>query len=113
MRVSLPDGQGETAHSHQDEVEWVCGEHLDSRFSLGKQAPLSAEQMVSQIGNLSDTMTAQLILENKFDFSADWDQATVDLLQSAACLRLEIEGIPATDQEVTVEEFQDFWKTLL
>lgn len=111
VRVSLPDGHGEATHSHQDAVEQVCGEHLGSRFSLGKRAPLSAEQMVSQIGNLSDTMTAQLILENKFDFSADWDQATVDLLQSAARLRLEIEDIPATDQEVTIEEFQDFWKT--
>jgi hypothetical protein len=48
---------------------------------------------------------------NEYDFSTDWDEATVDLLKASARLRLECEDIPSSSSEVTVDEFTSFWKT--
>lgn len=53
-------------------------------------------------------MAAQFILDNTYDFSGDWDQATIDLLQAAACLRLEIEALPHAQHGVTTKELQSF-----
>ncbi len=43
--------------------------------------------------------------------SDDWDEAAVDLLKALAKLRLECKDIPTSNSEVTVEEFNSFWKT--
>jgi hypothetical protein len=95
----------------QSEVEQVCGDHLGNRFSLGNHAPLSAPDLHSEIGDLSDTEAARRILDNEYVFSDDWDAATVDLLKASAQLRLESEDIPNSNSEVTVEEFMTFWAT--
>ncbi len=111
VKVTLPNTQTEHTILDQETIKRTCGGHLGSRFSLGKRAPLSAGQMVAELGTLSDTTAAQLILDNNYDFSDDWDQATVDLLKAAARLRLEIEDLPQAQHEVTPEEFRDFWLT--
>ena len=56
-------------YTKQAEVEQICGEHLGSRFSLGKRAPLSAIALHEEIGNLSDSEAALKILENNYAFS--------------------------------------------
>ncbi len=64
--------------------------------------------MVTRIGTLSNTVAAQLILDNTYDFSGNWDQATIDLLRAAACLRLEIEDLPHAQHGDTTKELQSF-----
>jgi hypothetical protein len=98
-------------YTKQAEVEQICGEHLGSRFSLGKRAPLSAIALHEEIGNLSDSDAARKILENNYDFAEHWDPATVDLLRASARLRLECEDPTTSGCDVTVEEFTDFWAT--
>jgi hypothetical protein len=52
---------------------------------------------------------AQRISNNEYIFSDEWDPATVDLLKAAAMIRVELEAIPKSDSEVTVEDFKSFW----
>jgi len=104
------DGNEET-HTKQEAVEDACGQHLGSRFSLGKRAPLSASALRDEIGNLSDTEAARKILSNDYEFSDNWDAATVDLLRESAKLRLECDDIPTTHSDVTIDEFSTFWRT--
>jgi hypothetical protein len=51
------------------------------------------------------------ILENEYVFSEKWDLATMDLLKAAARIRVELDNIPGTDSDVTVEDFKAFWAT--
>ena len=63
-------------------MEEVCGQ----RFSLGKQAPLSAALLHAVIADLGNTEAVQHILDNDYTFSNIWDAVTVDLLQACAGL---------------------------
>ncbi|KAL3803357.1 hypothetical protein HJC23_009321 [Cyclotella cryptica] len=111
LSVSVDINGTDHHYSTQGEVEDACGQHLGERFSLGKRAPLDASHLRAVIGNLSDTEAAQRILDNNYDFSTDWDPATVDLLKAAARIRLELGAIEQTSTSVTAEDFRSFWAT--
>lgn len=109
LSVSVDIGDTDLRYDTQDAVEAVCGQHLGERFSLGKRAALDSAQLKSVVGGLSDTNAAKIILENTYNFPTDWDPSTVDLLKAAAHIRLELEDIPLSSEQVTTEEFQSFW----
>jgi len=60
---------------------------------------------------LSNTAAACQILENNNDFSREWDPALVDLLKAAATIHLELEEVPTSSNNVTLDEFQFFWSS--
>lgn len=69
VKVSVPASHMIQILSNQEPVEPECGEHLGSRFSLGKWALISANHLLLQIVPLSSMEVAKMILDNKYDFS--------------------------------------------
>ncbi|KAL3788945.1 hypothetical protein HJC23_000229 [Cyclotella cryptica] len=109
LSVGVSTEAGSHTYTDQQEVEQVCGQHLGARFSLGSRAPLSANELLREIGNLSDTEAAKQILSNTYNFSETWDTATVDLLKASARIRLDCGNYPQLTNDISTQEYQDFW----
>lgn len=71
MHIMVLENQTVHTISEEEMVKQVRGEHLGSRFSLGKCAPISAQHLSQEIGSLSDMHALQMILSNTYDFSQE------------------------------------------
>ena len=111
ISVQTSIGSVEQTLTTRAQVEEICGNTLGQRFTLGTGAPLSAGTLAEVIGPLSDTEAAQQILANTYNFQSEWDEATVDLLRSAADIRLQMEDGSDSDLGITESEFISFWRT--
>ena len=111
FRVTVESPDGETIHDTKHEVERHVQQNLQSRFSLGKRAPLCQDPLLQDFGTLGDTEAATRLFHGTYNFPPGTDDATICLLREAARLRLECDKFPQDDTDITPTDYLTFWST--
>ena len=103
-------GDGEvTEYEGQTAVEQAIWNGIhNKRFYLAEQAPICQGPMREAFGYLATTIAARQVLEGSYNYPADFDEATKELCEACARIRL---GVPARSVNTTVkhEEWADCW----
>ncbi len=68
FRVTLESTDGETIHDTKHEVERHVQQNLQTRFSLGKRAPLCQDPLLQDFGTLGDTEAATRLFNSNYEF---------------------------------------------
>jgi hypothetical protein len=111
LRVTVRSQDNDTTYTTQQEVEEHVQQNLQSRFSLGKRAPINRGSLLQDFGLLADTEAAARLFNGDYEFPPGSDTATVSLLREAARLRLEYDTLPSVNTDITTGEYLDFWST--
>ena len=111
FRVTVESPEGNAIHDTKHEVERHVQQNLQTRFSLGKRAPLRQDPLLQDFGTLGDTEAATRLFNGNYDFPPGTDDATICLLQEVARLRLECDKFPLVDADITPTEYLAFWST--
>ena len=78
-------------HSSQTEVQEAIWDNIHrKRFHLAESAPLCQEPLRKTFGYKAICDTSKQILDGTYDFSRDFDEATKEILQECALIRLRI-----------------------
>ena len=81
----------------QEETEEMIFEETEYRFQLAIDAPISSTDLLSKLGNLTDTEIAQQIIEGTFDIPEEIDEATAEILEEIGSM-----GIKMTNGSVSI-----------
>ena len=103
-------GDGEvTEYVGQFAVEQAIWQGIHhKRFYLAEQAPICQGPMREAFGYLATTIAARQVLEDLYDYPADFDEATKELCE--ACARIQM-GVPARSVNTTIKhkEWSNRW----
>ena len=99
VSVEIPGG-GVREVEGQAEVENVLWSNIhNQRFYLGEQAPICKGQMRNAFGYLATTIAARQVLARTYTYPAEFDQATKELCEVCAKIRL---GVRADSVNTTI-----------
>ena len=86
----------------------IWGEIHNKRFYLGEQAPICKGSMRDAFGYLATTIAARQVLAGTYSYPEEFDQATRELCEACAKIRL---GIPAgsVDTKISHAEWASRW----
>ena len=95
-------GEGEiTEHAGQSAVEQAIWNGIHrQRFYLAEQAPICKGEMREAFGYLATTIAAKQVLAGTYDYPADFDEATREICEVCAAIRL---GVPARSVNSKIE----------
>lgn len=111
LRVTAHSAGGEIHYDTQEQVENQVQLNLQTRFSLGKRAPIHNSPLLQDFGLIGDTEAAERLFKGEYHFPPGSDEATMSFLREAARLRLEMSELPQDTPDITVSDYIDFWST--
>ena len=98
-----------TEHSGQAAMqEAIWSEIHDQRFYLAEQAPICQGRLREDFGYLAQTQTAREVLAGTYVYPPDFDEATRELCEECARIRLRIPPCSVATN-VTRTEWQERW----
>ena len=109
VHTELPEG-GAVEHNTQQSVqEAIWNEIHRKRFYRAESAPICKGNLRGDFGYTALTPTAKAILDGTYEYPEDFDQATRELCEECARVRM---AIPANSVKTTIgrEEWQQRWK---
>ena len=77
FRVTVEAPDGDTIYDTKYEVERHVKQNLQTRFSLGKRAPLYRDPLLQDFGTLGDTDAVTRLFNGNYDFPPGTDEATI------------------------------------
>ncbi len=108
VQVEHEDGTTED-HSSQTEVQEAIWDNIHRKsFHLAESAPLCQEPLRGTFGYNAICDTSKQILDGTYDFPWDFDEATKEILQECALIRLRIPA-DSINTLITKEGWQNHW----
>ncbi len=92
FRVQVDQGDGTTKeYTSQKEMQEAIWDNIHrKRFHLAKLAPLCQEPLRGTFGYNAICQTSQEILDGMYEHPQEFDEATKEILQECALIRLKI-----------------------
>ena len=108
--VQVEDAEGGiTEYTGQEAVQKAIWDEVHrKRFHMAEEAPICQGNLRGQFGYMATSPAAQAVLDGSFEYSADFDQGTRDLLEECARIRA---TIPASSVNtlITRQVWQQRW----
>ncbi len=111
LQVKIDTPQGTITHANREDVETACKEGLSERFNLGQRAPINFGALAQDFGQLGNSHASHLLFKGEYNFPADCDSATKDLLQGIAHIKRQFQSMDPIADTVTPDDYISFWKS--
>ena len=99
-----------TEVSSQEEVQQAIWDNVHlKRFYLAEEAPICTGELRGMFGYNATTMTARRILRGTFVYPPDFDEATREILEECARIRLQVPK-NSVSSTITLEDWIAHWK---
>jgi hypothetical protein len=110
FRVQVEQADGTVQeHSGQDDLQWAIWRNIhEKRFHLAESASLCSGRLRGIFGYNAICQTSHKILEGMYEYPPEFDQATKEILQECATIRLKIPKL-SVSATITSDDWDNHW----
>ncbi len=111
FRVQVEQGDGTTEeYTGQEELQEAIWDNIhQKRFHLAESAPLCQEPLSGTFGYNAICQTSQEILDRKYEYPPEFNEATKEILQEYVLICLKI-PVSLLDTLITREDWRNHWR---